>query len=462
MRVSDQFALPYSSSELDFLDIDVAEDRVFFVDPHAIRLARTEMSRAATRLVADFFAHLLALIKAGDDRRAYRYLTYLLEPNETHLGYSANVSRGRALGPDSAADVLSALKKSSAVQSGLLRDLEDAALLIEGIDRDIVSDMATNIIRPILITYTQQMAALYRIPTRPVRVGPIWDTEKYDWRTGDVADLPVGPRGALLFVPKLFVRITFERDQREYYRNYIAPALAAEEIAAGTELVKLLKNGEARVWKKDLKAKYGACKRTTIEVTQRRPPLLDEYRTTSGERMRRSVSQEEVAAVLKAPKANWPKLAAKAVAIPAGVKNIDARGSAALGFMTALLHPNVTFPQAMPTVGDFRAWRFDAVVNAEGPLTAALAQLPSDAVDVLVVNDDLVPQVVPELLNWLDTRDRAALTILIARSVDEQAAAKITSTVPGVTLFGDADLVAFGDLRATGPEALTQLFVLAD
>jgi len=462
MRVSQQFTLLYDPCELDFVDIDVTEDRKFFVDPHAIRLARTAMSREATGLIQRFFSHLLDVIRTGKDGKAYEYLRYLLEPNETHFGYSVKFSRGRALGPDSAQDVLNALKKSTAVQTGLLRDLEDAALLIEGIDRDIVSDMATNIIRPILVTYTQQMAALYGIPTQPVKIGAIWDAEASEWRTGDVADLPIGPRGALLFVPKLFVRIVFERDRREYHRNHVAPALEAEEIVAGSALVKLLKSGEPRVTKKDLKKEHGDGKPTTIRVTQRRPDLLDDYRKAIGERIRRAVSQEDLAEVLKAPKPKWKTLAENTVAIPCGAAHADSRGHGVLGFSTALLHPNVTSPAEVVTSDEFRAWRFHAVSNADGPLSAALAAFPSDTVDLVALNDDLTPDFVPVLLKWFARPDAASLTVVVARSVHKKAAKVIAKSARGVLLLGDADLQTLGEHRAAGPEAIPPFFVAAD
>jgi hypothetical protein len=78
-------------------------------------------------------------------------LRALREPNETHLGLSKGRSRGHALGNESAHDVWSALSRSEAAKSGLLKDLEDTVLMIEGISVDIVSDMTTNIIRGPLI-----------------------------------------------------------------------------------------------------------------------------------------------------------------------------------------------------------------------------------------------------------------------------------------------------------------------
>ncbi len=68
------------------------------------------------------------------------------------------------------------LSKSSATKHGLLEELEDTILMVEGISSDIVSDIATNIIRYPLIKYTHEACATYGIPLgRDVDSGPLWD-----------------------------------------------------------------------------------------------------------------------------------------------------------------------------------------------------------------------------------------------------------------------------------------------
>jgi hypothetical protein len=83
-------------------------------------------------LVQDFFQTVLNAIKGGDHNKARMLLGQLREPNETRLGLSRGRARGRALGDQSARDVWEALRKSEAVQSGLLEDLEDTILMVEG------------------------------------------------------------------------------------------------------------------------------------------------------------------------------------------------------------------------------------------------------------------------------------------------------------------------------------------
>jgi hypothetical protein len=117
---------------------------------------------------------VLDAIHAGDKARARSLLSQLHEPNDTRLGFSQGRAQGHALGDELAGRVLEALMRSEAVKSRVLTDLEDTILLIEGIGPDLVSDIATNVIRQPLINYTQDAANDLGIPLIPdVSSGPI-------------------------------------------------------------------------------------------------------------------------------------------------------------------------------------------------------------------------------------------------------------------------------------------------
>ena len=60
--------------------------------------------------------------------------------------------------------VWEALSRSEAVTTGLIEDLEDTILFVPGIGFDIISDIATNIIRVQLIEFTQDVCGYYNIP----------------------------------------------------------------------------------------------------------------------------------------------------------------------------------------------------------------------------------------------------------------------------------------------------------
>jgi len=79
-------------------------------------------------------------------------LNGLSEPNETHLGLSSGRPQGRGVSGKQAFDLYRHLTRSRAAASGLLSELADCDLFIEGIGPDKISDISTNIIRRELIS----------------------------------------------------------------------------------------------------------------------------------------------------------------------------------------------------------------------------------------------------------------------------------------------------------------------
>ena len=63
------------------------------------------------------------------------------------------------------------MKDSEAIRTGPIEDLEETALMVEGIAFDKVSDIATTLIRQPLIAYTQAMCAMHkrRLPATKTR-----------------------------------------------------------------------------------------------------------------------------------------------------------------------------------------------------------------------------------------------------------------------------------------------------
>ncbi|MCJ2110215.1 hypothetical protein MKK64_03135 [Methylobacterium sp. E-025] len=94
-----------------------------------------------------FFEEVLKSLRSGEHDRAIALMSHLTEPQETFLGVSAADPNGRGVCRGQSGQLISAIIHSKAFQSGLLTDLADMALYVEGIDRDKISDLTTNIIR---------------------------------------------------------------------------------------------------------------------------------------------------------------------------------------------------------------------------------------------------------------------------------------------------------------------------
>lgn len=146
MRVSQHYSLGRTQATMDFVDVDIVNDTPVFLSPKALTMLPSEFGDECVHLVQNFFQTVLDHIRSGQNQRAEALLRELREPNETRLGLPSGKAKGHALGSGSARNVWESLSQSEAAKSGLLEDLEDTVLMIEGISVDIVSDIATNII----------------------------------------------------------------------------------------------------------------------------------------------------------------------------------------------------------------------------------------------------------------------------------------------------------------------------
>ena len=344
MKISEYFKLARTQPTLDFVDVDVVNDVAIFVDPRALRRLPSTWGDECVSLVQHFFRAVIVAIRDNNDNRARQLLSNLSEPNETHLGLSRGRSRGRGMGDDLAADVWKQLHKSEAAKTGLLEDLEDTILMVEGIAADIVSDITTNIIREPSIHYTQDACRTYGIPLdSDIDSGPLWNPQTEEWESTYV-DLPTVDGTRLLLVPKSIVRRRLDYDAPEYYRHYIIEHLRRLEIQGGSDLVKMLKDGRLRVTIKSLKERYGGGKQMIVQQTLLHPELLRRYRSDRNRSPRLPLSHNELSMSLGTPPPDWQSLLSAAISLPTGQADADAYEKAIESLLTALFYPALTSP----------------------------------------------------------------------------------------------------------------------
>jgi len=354
MRVSELFTLGKTQPELDFVDVDVDGDTPVFISPKALTLLPSEWGDLCVHLVQNFFKEVVRLIQTGENDRAEALLSVLREPNETHLGLSAEKSRGRAVGNESAHDIWDALHESRAATSGLLEDLEDTVLMVKGVSVDIVSDIATNIIREALIQYTQEMCEWYGIPMQEdVDSGPMWNSRSKEWESKFVR-LPMTSSGKLLLIPKAIVRRHLSYDAKEYFQHYLLSHLQQVELSANSGLVQLLKNKKRRVTKKSLKEKYGTGKETIVRETINHPEVLERYRSVKRNEEHPALTLEDIAEIEHQTSPDWDALLDKVLNIPTGKEHSDAYEKAVEGLFTALFYPLLTNPLPQNKIHDGR------------------------------------------------------------------------------------------------------------
>jgi hypothetical protein len=343
-RVSTVFKLGRTQAGLDFVDVDIKTDTRLFLSPKALELLPSQWGEECVSLIQSFFSTVLKHIKAGRHSEAEALLGTLKEPNETHLGLSKAKSQGRALGTESAKEVWAALSRSLAAKSGLLRDLEDTVLLIEGVGVDIISDITTNIIRQPLIHYTQEMARQVGIPlTSDIDSGPMWDPAALSWFS-EFVELPMTKEGKLLLVPKAVVRPSLLYKADRYFRHFILGHLRQVELDANSALVTVLKNKKRKVYKKDLISKYGKGKKAVVEQTLKHPEVLNEYRKEVAAQPYNPLTLDQIGEIENLPPPDWDKLLNDLISLPTGAKHATAYERASEALMTALFYPDLVTP----------------------------------------------------------------------------------------------------------------------
>ena len=345
MRVSEYFKLERTQPTLDFVDVDVVGDLPVYIDPRALRLVPDEWADECVSLIKNFFCSVLDAIKSEQHAVARSLLSSLREPNETHLGLSRRKARGRAMGSELSTDVWESLCKSEAVHTGLLEDLEDTVLMVEGIASDIVSDITTNIIRSPLIAYTQAVSEAYGIPLTPdVDSGPMWDPNEQDWYS-EFVSLPIANNNKLILVPKAIVRQRLDFNSDEYYRHYLLEYLREQELSANTELVRLLRGGRRKVYKKDVIEKYGRGKAMIVRETRRNPQVLERYRSEKQKHIHAPLTHRELAESSNTQLPEWSSLLQAVKDVPIGQQGATQFHRAIEKLLSVLFYPLLTNPQ---------------------------------------------------------------------------------------------------------------------
>lgn len=259
MKISKKFNIKRKQSELDFVDIDINKDTPLFIDPYRISKLSGDFIDQANDVINNYFSFLIELLSSNNIQKAREIFTNLNEVNETCLGFSSDNPMGNGLGIKSSNDFFEAIRKSKAVELGILNSLEDIKVFIPGVSSDRISDMTTNIIRKLLIEYTQEQCNIFNIPlTSNVASGMFWDINSRSWKQ-EYTDMLVINGKRYLLVPKIIVTYGDGISASTYYQHFVLDFLQNENIKSNTNLVQFRKGkknkGEPFVTKKDINEK---------------------------------------------------------------------------------------------------------------------------------------------------------------------------------------------------------------
>lgn len=452
-RFSEYFNIGLSQHQLDFVDVSNDYDTPVYVDPYAIEIKDDIWAEKASEDIRSFFSEVLDALRNGDRLRAANLMSHLHEPEETFLGVSSGKPKGRGVGAGQANQLIKAIERSRAFQSGILEDLSEMALYVEGIDRDKISDLTTNIIRSQLVKYTRQQCELFDVPLKEYNGPPFWNTNFCNWEA-QKTEVPFIDNNPVLLVPKYIVRRKLSLDSQEFYNKQITDFLVAENLKANSSLVQVVK-GTRKVKKGDVRKANPKSKPLITDMVAENPELLKMYKEIAKKHSAMLTFNDEDPTV----NTICDRLAKLFKKIPTGPKDADAYHQLVMGSLTALFYPDLIQPHKEWEIHGGRK-RID-IVYTNAADTGFFSQRRNDQninanaviVECKNYSSDIANNEIDQLLGRFDN-NRGKLGIMTCRSVDDlkllnQRCNDAASRCQGyIIAFTDDDLVAMLNAKA--------------
>lgn len=229
--LSDIYALP---TNVPFLDVDVDNDNLLFADGSAIRNAADPYGVRAQAELTGFFTGLIQLRQSPsltDRTRGLSILQRMSEPGETRLGYSAKGTNGKGFG-NGLGRVLWAALGNRLCQEQALTRIEHLPLFLDGVDRDLMSDMITRVAMDILVDFTHDMMRQYPAlaATTTTQNLMVWDPQKFDW-VSKSCQLPFVGGKQLVLIPRSWVTWQPLMHPNPFYNRYTTQAVQDEQTS---------------------------------------------------------------------------------------------------------------------------------------------------------------------------------------------------------------------------------------
>lgn len=266
---------------IEFLDIPVDQNEIkafvcpFLIEKHKSVPIALKLSHRLTNFLTELNK---TYIQPNDVKNGLPFLDHLHEPNEYHLGYSAN-NRGKAVSQSKAADIFMFLRGNKFAKKGMsiTNQGHNVLLLVKGIGQDIMSDIICNIARDIFAEFTSDICAKHSISTTPTVI-EYYDDKGKKWATKSV-NLPMHGKRIIL-VPNLLM--SGDRDYTSRYNwfvssNYIADQLLSQQTPPPAKMVKQLKDGTRKAIIKEIYKQYRKPKQDLIDFVLQYPNSLDEF-----------------------------------------------------------------------------------------------------------------------------------------------------------------------------------------
>ena len=225
-RLNDYHGILLSQAKVDFAIPFLDEDIPLYVDPFRLWQSPSYQDNGLHVLFKNAFNNLGRMYVEGQHTKAVDVLKRISECNEVGLGNSKTRS-GRRIGNGLAKDILSLYETIPAINKYGLEHPEIIQLLVNGISKDRISDIVTNMLGSFLIDYTIQECRQYGIPTEKCDVEYL-DVKSMEMKEEN-CELPINPntKQVMWLVPKRWLRKSLWLNDDDYLNNYLVSLIEA-------------------------------------------------------------------------------------------------------------------------------------------------------------------------------------------------------------------------------------------
>jgi hypothetical protein len=231
-----------SQYDVDFVIPRVGIDVPVGIDPFLLYKSRDPDYRELHKSLVDVFNTGIEMVKRGLVDRARKLLDFP-EVSAIGMGYTKRGKRGSGVGTHLAGLIVETLLHSPSLQERGIRHVEEMQLVSAGIGPDRVSDIAANILKTFLISYTQKQCRIWNIELKSnVPVSHIYNRDSKEWEDSH-ADLPVSAVdfSPILLVPRSLVRtlpwINYDDFIKTEFNAYLAAKRSAIRSSKASEAI---------------------------------------------------------------------------------------------------------------------------------------------------------------------------------------------------------------------------------
>lgn len=219
-RLTDFHGIHKPQSELDFAIPFFDKDIPLYVDPFLLWKSPSQQDQALHTSVIDGFNFLGQKYLKGNEKEAAQDLVKLSECDEVGLGTSIS-RKGKRISEKKALETLSIFKIIPHYKRLGVRHIEEIQLLIDGISKDRISDLACSFLKSFLIDFTMDQCINLGVPTKKTEMENIFDTKSMTFKS-EKFEIPFTPdkEDPILFVPKRWLKFNPWISYDNYFQKY--------------------------------------------------------------------------------------------------------------------------------------------------------------------------------------------------------------------------------------------------